>query len=138
MKPTHRLCELHFRKEDIISDFGDPLLGQREKKKLKPDAVPVYFPHKEPPAPKRKPPTQRSKPATPVKKQKTQHREPTEHDTSSQAEQNMNVHDESTTPNKVGDSVSDFNLQKLFDNPEEFSLPEDDGAEKAQSNLLPR
>ncbi|KAK3915244.1 Transposable element P transposase [Frankliniella fusca] len=71
MKATDVLCERHFNEEDIIDSFevniGGQVIKEPIKKRLKPDAIPVKFPHKDP-KPKRKGPAQRL--ALPVKKRK--------------------------------------------------------------------
>ncbi|KAK3932915.1 Peroxynitrite isomerase THAP4, partial [Frankliniella fusca] len=71
MKETDRLCELHFSKDDIIDYFEVEVNGKtiREPlthKTLKPTAVPVFFPHKEPPKPPRKLPAKRETKTPPV------------------------------------------------------------------------
>ena len=71
MKPSDRLCEKHFHKEDIIDKMEIEVNGQKivekfKHKRLRDDAIPVFFSHKKPPPPKRKPPAPReaSVPAT--------------------------------------------------------------------------
>jgi len=140
MKPTHRLCELHFRQEDIITGFEHPLLGpSRQKKLLKPDAIPVLFSHKSMPPPKRKPPTHR-KPSSPAKKQKIIELLPEEtpnqtaHSIAHQSEETECLpaethqgHDDITDAHEAGQEVSrDFgSLRKLFEQPDVIPLPAD-------------
>ncbi|KAK3932240.1 Retinol dehydrogenase 11, partial [Frankliniella fusca] len=75
MKDTDRLCELHFARDDVIDSFEVEINGKilREpltNKRLKPTAVPVYFPHKEDPKPARKPPAKRESPSAPPRNRK--------------------------------------------------------------------
>ena len=64
MKPTDRLCELHFRSEDIIHQLevevnGKIIVEKFKSKRLKEGAIPVLFSHRQPPK-KRKPPAPRT------------------------------------------------------------------------------
>ena len=49
---TSRLCGAHFAEEEFVSDLYEQLMGEkraRQKKNLKPGAVPTIFAHRVPP-----------------------------------------------------------------------------------------
>ncbi|KAK3907199.1 Transposable element P transposase [Frankliniella fusca] len=79
MKPNHKLCERHFEPDDIIDSEEVTINGVKiitpMRKKLRPNAIPTRFSHKEPPKPKRKAPVERT-PIEPCKKKKSNEVDP--------------------------------------------------------------